>query len=149
MVIKGQKKAGVIQEIKGKKAFVIFDNISMSINLNQLEGISKKKARELERKSSSNYNKMMNELHEKAANFQLKLDLRGERAEDAIHKIQKFIDEAILLRIYEVQILHGKGTGALRQVIRDYLSGIPEVKKYGDEHVERGGAGITNVSLDY
>lgn len=149
VILKGQKKPGIIQEIKGKKAVVLFDNISMSIQINQLEGISKKKARELDRKTSSNYNKLMTELHEKAANFQLKLDLRGERAEDAIHKIQKFIDEAILLRIYEVQILHGKGTGALRQVIRDYLSGIPEVKKYGDEHVERGGAGITIVSLDY
>jgi DNA mismatch repair protein MutS2 len=149
VIIKGQKKAGIIEDIKGKKATVIFDNISMTIDLKQLEGISKKKARELERKSGSNYNKMMTELHEKAANFQLKLDLRGERAEDAIHKVQHFIDEAILLRIYEVEILHGKGTGALRQVIRDYLSGIPEVKKYGDEHVERGGAGITLVSLDY
>lgn len=148
-VMRGQKKPGIIQEIKGKKAVVMFDSINMTINLNQLEGISKKKAREMERKSSSNYNKLMTELHEKAANFQLKLDLRGERAEDAIHKLQKFIDEAILLRIYEVEILHGKGTGALRQVIRDYLSGIPEVKKYGDEHVERGGAGITVVSLDY
>jgi len=149
VIMIGQKRAGIIEEIKGKKATVLFDNISMTINLNQLEGISKKKARELERKSGSNYNKMMTELHEKAANFQLKLDLRGERAEDAIHKVQHFIDEAILLRIYEVEILHGKGTGALRQVIRDYLSGIPEVKKYGDEHVERGGAGITLVSLDY
>lgn len=149
VILKGQKKPGIIQEIKAKKAVVLFDNISMSININQLEGISKRKARDLDRKSSSNYNKLITELHEKAANFQLKLDLRGERAEDAIHKLQKFIDEAILLRIYEVQILHGKGTGALRQVIRDYLSGIPEVKKYGDEHVERGGAGITLVSLDY
>jgi DNA mismatch repair protein MutS2 len=121
----------------------------MSINLNQLEGISKRKARDLDRKSSSNYNKLMTELHDKAANFQLKLDLRGERAEDAINRLQKFIDEAILLRIYDVEILHGKGTGVLRQVIRDYLSGIPEVKKFGDNHVERGGAGMTIVSLDY
>ena len=64
-------------------------------------------------------------------------------------KMQTFIDEAILLRIYEVQILHGKGTGALRQVIRDYLSGIPEVSSYQDEHVERGGHGITLVRLDF
>jgi DNA mismatch repair protein MutS2 len=149
VILKGQKKPGIIQEIKGNKAVVLFDNISMSINLNQLEGISKRKARDLDRKSSSNYNKLMTELHDKAANFQLKLDLRGERAEDAINRLQKFIDEAILLRIYDVEILHGKGTGVLRQVIRDYLSGIPEVKKFGDNHVERGGAGMTIVSLDY
>jgi DNA mismatch repair protein MutS2 len=149
VIMKGQKSAGILKEIKGKKAVVVFDNISMTLDLKSLESISAKKAREMSRKSGSNYNKLTTELNEKAANFQLKLDLRGERVDDAIHKIQQFIDEAILLRIYEVQILHGKGTGVLRQVIREYLSGIPEVAKYQDEHVERGGAGITIVSLDF
>lgn len=149
VIVKGQKRAGILQEIKGKKAVVIFDNISMTIDLKNLEGISKTRARDLDRKVTSNYSKIATELHDKAANFQLKLDLRGERVEDAIHKVQQFIDEAILLRIYEVQILHGKGTGALRQVIREYLSGIPEVANYQDEHVERGGHGITIATLSF
>lgn len=149
VIVKGQKRAGILQEIKGKRAVVIFDNISMTIDLKSLEGISKTRAREMDRKVTSNYSKIANDLHDKAANFQLKLDLRGERVEDAIHKVRQFIDEAILLRIYEVQILHGKGTGALRQVIREYLSGIPEVANYDDEHVERGGHGITVATLSF
>lgn len=148
VIMKGQKRAGILQEIKGKKGIVLFDNISMTLDLKSLEGISKTKARELSRKGTSNYSKIAAELNDKAANFHFKLDLRGERVEDALHKMQQFIDEAILLRIYEVQVLHGKGTGALRQVIRDYLSGIPEVSNYQDEHVERGGHGITIVTLD-
>lgn len=149
VIMKGQKRAGILQEIKGSKAVVVFDNISMTLDIKTLEGISKTRARELSRTVTSNYSKIATELHEKAANFRFKLDLRGERVEDALHKMQTFIDEAILLRIYEVQILHGKGTGALRQVIRDYLSGIPEVSSYQDEHVERGGHGITLVRLDF
>ncbi len=147
--VKGQISIGRLDEIKGNKGVIVFDNITLSIPLEQLEYVSKTKARESERKSLTNYNKISLELHEKAANFKLKIDVRGLRVEEVLAKIQLFIDEAILLRIYEVQILHGKGTGVLRQAIRDYLSGIPEVASYQDEHVERGGHGITLVSFSF
>jgi DNA mismatch repair protein MutS2 len=80
-------------------------------------------------------------------NFKLTLDLRGQRAEEAIPNLQKYIDEAILLSIKEVRILHGKGNGILRDIIRSQLRAIPEVKKFNDEHIEQGGHGITVVSL--
>lgn len=147
VLVKGQKKVGVLMEIKGKKGVVTFGNINMSIDLSSLEAISKTKARELERKTTSNYSQFATELNEKAALFNIKLDVRGLRVEEAIDKIQKYIDEAILFRIYEVQILHGKGTGALRQTIREYLAAIPEVSSFGDEHIERGGDGITLVKI--
>jgi len=147
VIIKGQKNVGIIQEIKGKKAIVTFGNMSMSIALSGLEAISKTKARELERRPTSNYSKLATEISEKAANFNIKLDVRGLRVEEALDTIQRYIDDAILLRIFEVQILHGKGTGALRQIIRDYLSGVPDVESYKDEHIERGGHGITVVKF--
>ncbi len=147
VLIRGQKNAGILQEIKGKKGIVTFGNMSMSIALTSLEPISKTKARELERMPTSNYSKLANEINEKAANFNIKLDVRGLRVDEALDKIQHYIDDAILLRIFEVQILHGKGTGALRQIIRDYLSGIPDVESYNDEHIERGGHGITLVKF--
>ena len=147
VLIKGQKNVGILEEIKGKKSMVSFGNMSMSIALSRLEGISKARARELQRKQSSNYSKMATDFSERAASFNIKLDVRGLRVDEAIDTIQRYIDDAILLRIFEVQILHGKGTGALRQTIRDYLSGIPEIESYKDEHIERGGHGITLVNF--
>ena len=147
VVVKGQKNVGMISSIKGKKATVTFGNMNMSIPISRLQGISKTKARQLERKPSSNYNKLTTELNDKAASFNVKLDVRGMRVSEAIDEIKSYIDNAILLGIYEVQILHGKGTGALRQTIRDYLSGITEIESYHDEHIERGGHGITVVKF--
>lgn len=83
----------------------------------------------------------------KLQQFELTLDLRGKRAEESHSLLQRYIDDAILLSIPEVRILHGKGNGILRQVTRDYLAGIKEVKKYADEALERGGAGVTVVNF--
>ncbi|MBE0647386.1 MAG: Smr/MutS family protein [Bacteroidales bacterium] len=84
---------------------------------------------------------------DKQDSFTLTLDLRGKRADEAFLELQRFIDDATLLSIREVRILHGKGTGALRDVTRNYLKGRKEVKSYQDEALERGGAGVTVASL--
>lgn len=89
----------------------------------------------------------MNEINKKAAHFELTIDLRGKRVEEAIPMLQKYIDEAILLSIPDVNILHGKGDGILRHVIRDYLQSIEEVKQFGDAPLDRGGAGITMINF--
>ena len=83
----------------------------------------------------------------KQASFTPVLDLRGKRADEAFAEIQRFLDDAILLSAKEVRILHGKGTGALREVTRDYLKTVKEVKSYQDEALERGGSGITVATL--
>ena len=70
------------------------------------------------------------------------------RAEEAINAVMYFIDDAILVSMSRVRILHGTGTGALRQAIRQYLSTVPNVSSFRDEHVQFGGAGITVVELD-
>lgn len=87
----------------------------------------------------------MNEINEKAANFSLSIDLRGKRVEEALPELQKYIDEAILLSISEVNVLHGKGDGILRPIVREYLQTIEEIKRFGDAPLEMGGAGITKV----
>ena len=81
------------------------------------------------------------------AHFKLSIDVRGKRADEALAEIQKYIDEAILLNIREVSILHGKGDGILRKVIRDYLKKTDEIEQFADEHVEKGGDGITLVKF--
>jgi len=95
------------------------------------------------------YQSFFDALQKKMMNFQLTLDLRGKRADETHSLLQRYIDDAILLNIPEVRILHGKGNGVLRQVTRDYLSTVKEIKKYADETLERGGSGITVVNFRY
>lgn len=87
----------------------------------------------------------MNEINEKAANFSLSVDLRGKRVDEAMPILQKYVDEAILLSMSEISILHGKGDGILRPIIREYLQTIEEIKHFGDASLDMGGAGITKV----
>lgn len=81
-------------------------------------------------------------------NFKQDIDVRGMRGDEAINAITYFIDDAILVGVSRVRILHGTGTGILRQLIRQYLGTIPNVSHYRDEHVQFGGAGITVVDLE-
>lgn len=87
------------------------------------------------------------DLHTKLTNFTLTLDLRGNRVDEALALLQRYIDDAVLCSIPQVQILHGKGNGVLRQVTRDYLRSQKEVKSVRDAPIEAGGAGITVVNF--
>jgi DNA mismatch repair protein MutS2 len=91
------------------------------------------------------YKTYIDDLDQKLINYHMTLDLRGKRADEALSMLQRYIDDAILLNMNEVRILHGKGNGILRQVTRDYLRSIKEIKKYQDAPLEQGGAGITVV----
>ena len=80
--------------------------------------------------------------------FKPEIDVRGLRGDEALQKVTEFIDEAVMLDSKNLRSLHGTGTGALRQIIREYLSTNPVVGSYSDEQVQLGGAGITVVKLD-
>ena len=87
-------------------------------------------------------------MYDKKLNFKQDIDVRGMRGDEAINAVTYFIDDAILLGIPRVRILHGTGSGILRTLIRQYLQTVPGVKSCRDEHVQFGGAGITVVDLD-
>ena len=87
-------------------------------------------------------------IDERRRNFKQDLDVRGMRGDEALNAVQYFIDDAILMGMSRVRILHGKGNGILRQLIRQYLSTVPNVFHFADEHVQFGGAGITVVDLE-
>lgn len=141
----GQGRTGVILLIKDKEATVDFNGIRFSVKTDTLEPTAKPvEMHEQQRRGSSGY---AGELHEKTAHFKLTLDVRGKMAEEALQIVTRYLDDAYLLRIREVSILHGKGEGILRKVIRELLSATDEVESYADEHVERGGSGITRVIL--
>ena len=89
----------------------------------------------------------MNDINEKAQHFNLTLDVRGQRGDEAVDNVAKYIDEANLLSIKEVSILHGKGNGILRKLIREYLSKQKCIQNFSDASLETGGAGITRVTL--
>ena len=80
-------------------------------------------------------------------NFRQELDVRGMRGDEALNAVTHFIDDAILTDMSQVRILHGKGDGILRQLVRQYLATVPNVKSFRDEHVQFGGAGITVAEI--
>ena len=87
-------------------------------------------------------------MHDKRLNFKQEIDVRGMRGDEALQTVTYFIDDAIQVGAARVRILHGTGSGILRQLIREYLNTVPEVVKYHDEHVQFGGAGITIVEFE-
>jgi DNA mismatch repair protein MutS2 len=139
----GQDSSGVILSMQGKNAYVQFGDLTSTVKLDKLEKITSSVQKEItERLRSAGINVL-----EKRANFQTTLDIRGRRVEEVGRLLDQFMDTAILLGQGELRILHGKGEGVLRKVVRDQLKRYKEVASVADEHVERGGDGITIVVL--
>ena len=151
--IKGTNSVGEIESIHGKQATVVFGGLRSKVKLEQLERAAKSQT------TSSPADKHAHlaiqtshmtraTMEDRRQNFHQDLDVRGMRGDEAIDAVMHFIDDAILIGLSRVRILHGTGTGILRQLIRQYLNTVPNVKKAKDEHVQFGGAGITVVDLD-
>ena len=152
--IKGTNSVGEIEAIQGKQATVIFGGLRSKVKLEQLERTEKQKA-EPQSAADKHAHLAIQTSHvtratmeDRRQNFHQDLDVRGMRGDEAIDTVMHFIDDAILIGLSRVRILHGTGTGILRQLIRQYLNTVPNVKKAKDEHVQFGGAGITVVDLD-
>ncbi|MBR6991987.1 MAG: Smr/MutS family protein [Bacteroidales bacterium] len=146
--IDGQDTFGEVVEIKGKKAVVESNSIRMTIALNRLTA-TQKKAIPVDKLSRQNnrFQSIYDDINEKRKTFNPTIDLRGQRADEAMENLQHFLDDAQLLSEKELRILHGKGYGVLKQIIRDYLMGNRDVKSFHSERLELGGDGITVVHL--
>lgn len=144
----GQKIIGEVVEVQSGYAQVLFNNTHMRIPLSGLEVVSISEYKEfIKMKTRSNYSEIYKHIDDKIAGFKTTLDVRGKRAEEISEIIEKYIDDALLLKFYEVRILHGKGFGVLRRMIHELLTKHKNVVSYQIEHVERGGDGITIVTL--
>ncbi len=155
--IKGLNTTGKVEGLNGKQATVIFGDVRTKMKVEQLE-----KVMSAEDKGLSNSNKPKDHsalaiqtshmtrstIEDRKSNFHQDLDVRGMRGDEAVDTVMHFIDDAILMGMSRVRILHGTGSGILRQLIRQYLNTVPNVTKAHDEHVQFGGAGITVVELD-
>lgn len=141
--IKGQETVGRVNGIRGKDAELVIGGLTSIVKLKRLEKVSRKEYRqETQAQESRGVS-----LNQKMADFSSRLDIRGFRAEEVIPRLDQYLDEALLLGANELHILHGKGNGVLRQIVRTHLKTYREVTDFRDEHADRGGAGITIVTL--
>ena len=146
--IKGQTTIGRIDSINGKQAKVLFGMMYTTLSLNRLEPSVAPKEDKVSQVSTFVSKETRDAMYEKKLNFKPEIDLRGMRADEALTATAYFVDDAIQCEQTRIRILHGTGTGALRQLVRTYLGSVPGVRHYHDEHVQFGGAGITVVELD-
>ena len=144
--IDGQEVVGVVQSIKGRKAQVAFGQILTTVDRDKLDVISnaeyKKSVRPVAPRTVVSV-----DISARKLNFRDSVDVRGMRAAEALEVVQDLVDDALMVGVSGVTILHGKGTGALKEEIRRYLRSVPEVASARDEHADRGGAGITVVTF--
>ena len=146
--IKGQTSVGQVMEISGKNATVAFGSIKTTVKIDRLERANHTPKTEGIAKSTFVSSQTHDQMYEKKLSFKQDIDVRGMRGDEALQAVTYFIDDAILVGMDRVRILHGTGTGILRTLIRQYLATVPGVSHYADEHVQFGGAGITVVDFD-
>ena len=146
--IKGQRTAGEVIKIKGKTAIVAFGALKTSTKLDQLELVSQNQLKKETKRPQTIVSNSADVLSEKKLHFKLEMDVRGMRGDEALQAVIYYIDDAIQCNAGRVRILHGTGTGVLRQIIRDYLKTTPGIRRFHDEHVDFGGAGVTVVELE-
>ena len=155
--IKGLTSVGRLESIDGKMATVIFGDMKTKMRAERLERAEapkqqSSKQEERNQNIAGSYANVSSgtrqAIDSRKLNFKQDIDVRGMRGDEAINAVTYFIDDAILVGVPRVRILHGTGTGILRQLIRQYLATIPNVSHFRDEHVQFGGAGITVVDLD-
>ena len=146
--LKGQTTPGTVLEVQDKEAVVAFGMIKSMVKLDRLEKVSKGQIKRDMQKSTFISEQTSDQMHEKRLHFKQEIDVRGMRGDEALQTVTYFIDDAIQVGAQQVRILHGTGSGILRQLIREYLRSVPGVRSFHDEHVQFGGAGITVVELE-
>jgi DNA mismatch repair protein MutS2 len=143
--LKDQETLGIVLEINGNNLVVAFGQLRSVVKRERVTIVSHNEVK----KTRENYTtaRINREINEKKLSFRPRIDVRGMRAEEALQNIRDFVDDAIMVEANELHILHGKGNGILREMIRAFLKSEPAIKKFRDEHVQFGGSGITIVEL--
>lgn len=139
--IKGQSSTAEITALDDKSAEITSGILKMKVQLSRLEKVGKKV------KTTSSGSNVAQQLINKRSHFSSKIDVRGDRTEEALSKVTAFVDEALILGEKELQILHGKGNGILKEMIRQHLKGMRGIEKMEDAHIDHGGSGITIIHL--
>ena len=147
--IKDNGMVGEVSKVSTKAVSVIVGSITTKLPLDRVERITANEYKAVAGKAAEKPRQVYDTgISERKANFKLELDVRGERVNDAIEIVMRYIDDAIMLGVPSVRILHGKGTGALREEIQKYVRTVPGVSSAADEHIQLGGSGVTVVKFD-
>ena len=142
----GQNGVGVVKEVRGKRAQVAFGAILTTVETARLEVISSAEFKRMTRPETPR-TVISADISQRRLNFRSSIDIRGERVVEALEQVQTLVDDALMVGVSTVTILHGKGTGALKEEIRRYLRSLPQVASATDDHPDRGGSGITVVTF--
>ena len=147
--IKDNGMVGEVSKISTKAVSVIVGSITTKLPLDRVERITAGEYKAVAGKPAERPRQVYDAaISERKAQFKLELDVRGERVNDALEIVMRYIDDAIMLGVPSVRILHGKGTGALREEIQKYVRTVPGVSSAADEHIQMGGSGVTVVKFD-
>jgi DNA mismatch repair protein MutS2 len=144
--IKGQTTLGTVGALKGKDAEIIIGDLKSNVKLVRLEKVSKKEFKEVLKEAAKENLKGFN-INERMSQFSFNLDIRGKRGEEALGLVDNLMDDAILLGYPQLRIVHGKGDGILRNLIRNHLKLYSQIKSVADEHADRGGQGVTLIEM--
>ena len=148
--VKENGMVGEVAKVSGKAVVVIIGNISSKMPLDKVERITSNEFKSAVKEPARTVSavKVDSSLNERKLNFSVELDVRGERLNDAIEKVTRYVDDAIMLSVSSVRIIHGKGTGVLRDEIQKFLRTMPGVASVRDEHIQFGGTGVTIVNFE-
>ena len=147
--MKASGLVGEVTKITPKQLFISVGNISSRVTRDQVERISSndfKKTVSAVSAPRANYDDSA--IRARRLNFKMEIDVRGERVNDALEIVMHYLDDALMLGVPSVRILHGKGTGALREEIQKYARTVPGVASVKDEDIRFGGSGITVITFD-
>jgi len=136
---------GEVLRVKGDQAHVLIGHLKSWVKLGKIKKVGRSKSGEFKHRNTLRKSNI--DLNQKLANFKTELDIRGRRAEEAIVEVDKFLDDAILFSQNRVKILHGKGNGILREVVRNHLNTFSQVTNIRDEDLDKGGSGVTIADL--
>lgn len=147
--IKDNGMVGEVSRVSAKAVTVIIGNISSKLPHDKVERITANEYKDAVKTfSKPSSPAISSSITERKLNFSTEIDVRGERVNEALDKVQRYIDDAIMMSVPSVRIIHGKGTGALRDEIQKYVRTVPGVASVKDEHIQFGGTGVTIVTFD-
>lgn len=151
--LQGHKTIATIIAISPREITIALGMIKMNVKPEQLTPVTateRQAGRGLKATAhaSNGARSIIDQIHDKRLSFRTDMDVRGMRASEAVDAVAYFVDDALQLGVSRIRVLHGTGTGALREAIRSYLAGVRGIRRYADEHVQLGGAGITVIDLD-
>lgn len=148
--VKSNGMVGEVTKVSNKAVTINIGNISSKMPLDKVERITSNEFRNAVKEADKHVSKVRIDsgITERKLNFNPEIDVRGERVSEAIEHIIHYADDAIMLNVGSIRIIHGKGTGALREEIQKYLRTLPGVKSVADEHIQYGGTGVTIVTFE-